>query len=163
MIHIRPHIDASQFVSVRQFRAASTKAHSKMGEYWHSELLPKHFHRDAKTKYGHKPRSTKYLARKKGLAASQRQLKQGGTVQRGGEVDNVFTGFMERMLKGVGVVRAYPTRVSVNMTGPRYVTMRVFQSNQPDKFKEISTTTEQERVMLAEVVDKVLEQQAAGW
>lgn len=186
MIHISPKMSAKDFVSERQWNKAKLGAHDAIGKKWHSEMLPSHFHKGAPEKYGHAKRSSSYLKRKRIMAAKQKRLPGGGTVQRGGQIDNVYSGDMERSLKRVGVIRAYPSRATVTMSGPRYMTMRVFEGNradavtkgwtygkgktfsqragkQPDKVKEITTTTEQERKILAEAADVVFERHAAGW
>jgi len=126
-------------------------------------MLPDHFKKSTQGKYGYAKRSPKYLARKKKRWASRRPLKNGQYIEGSGETDNVLTGDMRDMLTRSNIVRAFPTRVSVNMEGPRYMTMRVYKANQPDKLKEISTTTQQERELLAKVMDRSLEQSAAGW
>lgn len=163
MIHIRPSIDASHFVTVRKFRAAATVANSELGREWHSTMLPDHFKKGTQDKYGYAKRKPRYVAWKKKKWASRRPLKNGQYVEGSGETDNVLTGDMRDTLTRGNIVRAFPTRVSVNMEGPRYMTMRVYKSNQPDKLKEISTTTQQERELLAKVMDRSLEQSAAGW
>ena len=190
MIHIKASMSDKDFVNVREYKKAMLDVHDAIGKKWHADMLPRHFYRGARQQYGHKQRSMAYVEKKKRMAARRQRIKgadgQVGFVQRGGEVDNVFTGNLEKMLKRVSVIRAYPSRVTVNMTGPRYVTMRAFQGNraeavakgwkygkgkaisatagqQPDKIKELTATTEQERRELAEIADKTLERAAAGW
>lgn len=190
MIHIKITTSDKDFVSVREYKKAMVEVHDAMGKKWHADMLPRHFHRGARQQYGHKPRSKGYIEKKRRMAARRQQIRgvdgQGGYVQRGGEVDNVFSGNLEKMLKRVSTIRAFPSRVTVNMTGPRYVTMRAFQGNrseavakgwkygkgkaisltagqQPDKIKELTATTEQERRELAEIADKTLQRAAAGW
>ncbi len=185
MSHISVKMSAKDFVSERQWGKAKLASHDAIGKKWHSDMLDEHFHRGAAEKYGHAKRSSAYLKWKRIKAAKQQKLRGGGTVQRGGVVDNVYSGEMERTLKRVGVIRAYPNRATVTMTGPRYMTMRVMDNKaeavangwtygkgkkfsqragkQPDKVKELTTTTEAERKELAEVADKIIERHAAGW
>lgn len=186
MIHIKPKLTAKDFVSEREWNRAKIDCHQAIGKKWHTDMLDKHFHADAPSKYKHAPRSANYLKWKRIKAAKQRRLPGGGTVQRGGRIDNVYSGEMEKSLKRVGVIRAYPSRATLTMSGPRYMTMRVFTGDradavskgwtygkgkkfsqragkQPDKVKEITTTTEAERNELAAVADKQLERHAAGW
>lgn len=185
-IHVSVKTKSGDFIDQKAYKRAQVKAHDAMGKHWHTEQLSSHFKRNAAQQYQHAPRSKGYLKRKKIYAAKQVKLPQGGTVQRGGEVDNVYSGSMEKMLQRVGVIRAAQTKVSVNMQGPRYMTMQVFDGDrqrairegwkygrgksfsqragrQPDKLKEISTTTRNEREELAEIADKILEREAAGW
>lgn len=163
MIHIRPTIDDKHFVTARKFRAAATIANNKAGQEWHAEMLPDHFKKDAQKKYNYQRRTSKYLAWKKKKWASRRPLKNGQYIEGSGETDNVLTGDMRDLLTRTAVVRGYPTRVTVQMDGPRYITMRVYKSNQPKKLEEIQTTTPQERERLAKVMDDSLEHSAAAW
>jgi hypothetical protein len=146
MILIKSTVTVDKFASKRAWQRGMRQAHAEQGEYWHTKILPKHFEPGAGAKYGHKPRSDKYQRRKKKLAAA-------GKVKYGGMVDNVATGRMETMLKGMGVFRAFPTRVTVYMTGPRYITMRPYETNQPDKAKEITALTAQEISDLENVLE----------
>lgn len=183
--HISTTITAKDFPSERQWNRAKQDAHDAIGKKWHGDMLEQHFYKSAASKYNHEARSAGYLTRKKKMAARGIKIPGGGYVQRGGVVDNVYSGAMAKMLKGVGVIRSYPSRVTVTMQGPRYMTMRVMNNKaqaaakgwkygqgksfsqtagkQPDKIKEISTTTEAERKELATVADHILERHAAGW
>lgn len=164
MIHIKPKLSDKEFVSRRAYVRSMTKAHEEIGKEWHTNMLPQHFTKGAASKYKHKARGTKYLKWKRKKWESRRPLKKSGKyVKMGGEVDNVLTGDMKEMLTRVGVIRAFPSRTTVSMTGPRYVTMRNYKMNQPDKGQEIETTTTQEREQLASIADKTLEREAAGW
>lgn len=161
MIHIMPKMSDKEFTSRRAYTRAMTKAHEEVGKEWHTNMLPQHFTKEAAGKYKHKKRGTKYLKWKRKKWESRRPLKNGKYVKQGGEVDNVLSGDMKEMLMRVGVIRAFPTRTTVSMTGPRYVTMRNYKMNQPDKGQEIETTTREERERLADVADRSLEEAAA--
>lgn len=149
MLLIRTTISQENFPSKRAWDRARTRAHADQGSHWHQHLLPKHFQPDAKTRYQHKPRTEKYIKRKKRLAKI-------GKVKYGGEVDNVATGFMERILTSSASIRAYPSRVTVGMPGPRYINMRPHKSNQPDKAAEIIRVTDAEAKELEKVLDDSL-------
>ena len=137
------------------------KAHEDVGDYWHEKMLPKHFKPGASQKYKHAARTPGYLKKKERLAAR-------GTVKRvsGQLQDNVFTGRMRADLKRSRIVRGYPSRTTITMHGPRYVTMRVHKSNQPDKAKEITTITPEEEqeltVYFMERVEYYLAKYRAG-
>lgn len=125
------------------------EVHKQMGRFWHNELLPPHFTRTAKSKYRHKLRTIGYRKKKKKLAEK-------GIVKGGGEVDNLFTGLLKESLEGVGTVKAYPKRATIRMTGPRYITMRPYRSNQPDKAGEILRVTRGEADEIAKVGERTL-------
>lgn len=145
------------FPSVRSFRAAMTKANSAAGDYWHEHILPRHFTREARHRYHHKPRTSKYLARKQGMAFAGRQI-QGHGIKYGGQIDNVLTGRGEDALRAGATTRAYPTRVTISMVGPYYMTMRPFRSNQPNKGAEVTFVSGDEVLELAEVMNFELQE-----
>lgn len=130
-------------------------AHRIVGEHWHHDILPDHFTAKARYRYRHKLRTRKYQREKERAGTSGRPYRKGmGAVVMGGQVDNVLTGYMMDQLKSAKAIRAFPTRVTVRMFGPRYITMRPYQSNQPDKAKEIVTTTEEQKKTLARLFEQ---------
>lgn len=133
--------------SIRAWRGITRAAYEEAGAHWHREILPRHFTPDAKGRYRHQERTRKYLIRKLRLASI-------GKVEGGGLIDNVFTGQMRRLLLGVGVVRAFPSRFSITMPGPRYVAMKPFKSNQPNKAAEIITVTPDEDREISQIVGR---------
>lgn len=155
MIRIRSKIIETRppEVSIRNWRRITRDAHAEMGALWHREMLPKHFQQNARAIYKHKVRSKKWTSRKRALARRGR-LGNGRAVQKGGLVDNVFTGLLEDSLKSSATIRAFPSRVTIRMNGPRYISMRPFHSNQPDKAAEITTTTKAEAIQLAKVLNQ---------
>ncbi len=136
--------------------ALSKRAHGRVmragwaaiGAYWHKEYLPKHFEAGAFQRYGYQPRSNKWRRRKVGLARA-------GKVIKGGQVDLVATGTMEKLLESVGLVRAYPTRASIKMIGPRYVTLRP-KGTQPNKYAEATRVLPGEVRILGGVFERAL-------
>lgn len=99
---------------VRQIQTATYRA---IADRWQTKWLPRHFTRRAREIYGYRKRSKKWQARK------EREAKHGGNVKKGGRVDLVYRGLAERLFSKKHAIRAFPTRASVNMHGPRYVTM----------------------------------------
>ena len=154
--------NAKSFVSEREYTRAMSAVHQAVGIEWQSKMLPLHFKKSAQAKYAYKPRTSKYLEWKKKKWKQRRPMKNGQYVEGSGETDLVLSGDMRDMMLGPAVIRAFPTRVSINLTGPRYMTMRT-NSNQPDKLLEVATTTERERVELAKVAETAFERMAAGW
>lgn len=140
--------------TVRQWRDLLKASHADMGQHWHQKMLPRHFEPGARERYGYKPRTRKYAIRK------NRDYTR-GKATAASNVDLVYTGFLRRSLSTVATIRAFPTRVTIQMTGPRYVTMRVHNSNQPDKAAEVTAVTRDEAdelsALLAEGVTRRLD------
>lgn len=175
-------MDQPPEMSARQWRQITKAALEKLAAKWHKDILPQHFTRAAPQKYRHQPRTAGYLKRKRRAAgrAGVRHMGQIVRVKYGGLIDNVFTGELERRVKQLAAIRATPTRVTLKLTGPRYMTMRRFAGNkaeavakgwtygrgkkfkatgkgsglQPDKAREITTVTEQELVLLTSFLNR---------
>lgn len=145
-------------VSKRRWNAATKAGFEAVGAMWHEEMLPDHFLASASSRYHYRPRSRAYLARK---------LKGGH-----GRDPLVYRGLMKELLTSSRITRAFPTRVTIRMIGPRYVTMRTISGlaqnvqakirasrsakaltrtgSQPDKSKELTTVTSAERRLLGQ-------------
>lgn len=136
-------------VSKRAWSAATKAGFAAAGKLWHRVMLPQHFKPGAGMKYGYRPRSTKYLE------AKLRAGKSGRAVD-GGRSPLVYTGLMRDLLTNHPIYRAYPTRVTVRMPGPRYVGMRVFKANQPNKAAELTKVTPGEKRDLAAVIKRTI-------
>lgn len=172
-ILIKIRMERPPEVAVRRWNEITRAGHEEEGRHWHQKMLPEHFKPYAKFKYRHRRRTRKYLDRKLKLA-------QAGKVLEGGQIDNVAKGAMRRAIQSTGVVRAFPSRVSIKMIGPRYMTFRSiadldeetkkkiragrvgkgkFSGDQPDKPKELLTVTAPEEKKLAEVLGGSVERQ----
>ena len=125
----------------RKFARCAKEAYAEMGSLWHDKILPLHFYSRAKHRYSYAPRSMKYRMRRnvKGIEA---------------DVDLVFSGAMRTQMQQFATIRAFPTRATVNVQAPPYMTLRPNTTNfgsakrerlggstQPDKFKELSALT----------------------
>jgi hypothetical protein len=162
--------------------------HAAVGEVWHKEVLPEHFTTKAKFKYRHERRKPGYVKRKMAAAAAGRGISRQNPqpVLMGGQVDNVVTGTMMAELKRQRTVRAFPTRVTITIYGPQYMSARTFtgdakraiaegwtygkgkkfsrySGNQPDKRKEITTTTIEERKRLSQVLTDTVASDLAAY
>ena len=138
----------------RRWEKIMSNAHADMGDYWHKHFLPKHFQPGARSKYAYEPRSKDYLQRKAYLASQGRTFKGRGPIQQGGKVDLVFTGEMAKQLISRNTIRAYPTRATVVMMGPNYLTTRFHKKRQPNKAVEVTKVTNDEAEKLAEVMGR---------
>ena len=121
-----------------------------MGETWQKDVLPQRFMPGAR--YPHRPRSAKYLKQKENAARR-------GVAIFGGTVVNVYTGRMMLKLLAGGMVRAFPSRVSITKSGTRYIDMRVYKANQPDKWNELATLKRSEANLLSRAFRRTYEKQ----
>jgi hypothetical protein len=129
-----------------KWREICRKAWYIVGEYWFRNFLKKHFTTQAKHTYKHKPRSKRWLDTKEKLA------KRGKAIM-GGQVDNVLTGDAMRQITSQAVIRGFPTRVKVSVFAPSYFRIRFKAgSSQPNKKREIITTTDEEQRILKKLM-----------
>lgn len=146
------------------WRDICRNAHQAMGEHWHQNILPDHFTEKARYRYRHKLRSFRYRLRKERLAAAGKPYAKGGApILMGGKVDNVLTGYMQKQLESSKTIQAFPSRVTIKMFGPRYITMRAYKKDGPDKGKEITTVTNDQRKELAKVFQTSIDDQLASY
>jgi hypothetical protein len=132
-----------------RFREMTRGAYRDVGEYWVQHYLQGHFDVGAGQKYGYKFRSRAYRDRKDRLRAAGRPFTKGGAPVIGGsEQPNVLTGYMRREMSRNIVIRGFPTRCTVIMYGPKYLTTRFFKKAQPNKPAELTKLrTEEIRVL----------------
>lgn len=149
-IVIRTQIVQPPGLSQRKHRAFAKEAHRAMGQTWQHDVLPPRLMPGAR--YPHRPRSAKYLRQKENAA-------QRGVAIFGGQVVNVYTGRMMLKLLAGGMVRAFPTRVSISKSGTRYIDMRVYKANQPDKWNELATLKRSEAKLLSRTFTRSYERQ----
>lgn len=140
--------------SKRAWNAATKAAFQAAGKVWHERFLPDHFKPGAAAQYGYRPRSRKYLEAK--LRAGKK-----GKAEDGGTSPLVYTGLMRDLLTNHPIYRAYPTRVSIRMPGPRYVGMRVFKANQPNKGAEVTKVLPSQKQQLAAVIKSTIRAELA--
>jgi hypothetical protein len=170
------------------WRAILRKGHQDVGDAWHTKILPEHFTARARAKYRHRLRRLRYDKRKREIAASGRpwSRQNPNPVILAGAVDNVLTGFMMKQLQQSKTVRAFPSRVTITMYGPTYISANTFtgnakqamqegwtygkgkkfsakSGNQPDKRREITTVTQEEKRMLAGVLEQSVSEQLAAY
>jgi hypothetical protein len=118
-IRIESVYDEHPDLSRRELHRVMRAAHRAMGVKWAIELLPEHFEPGAGNVFGYAKRTEKWLRRKE-------RLKAAGRAEGGREDDLVFTGRLRRevLLTARFNINAYPTRVTIRMSGPVYFTLR---------------------------------------
>jgi hypothetical protein len=154
LIHIQ--YEQPPEVSKRKWREFMRAGMADMGAQWHTEILPKHFTQRARTKYGHKKRGAEYNL-------SKRRRAKHGVVKQGGRVDNVFSGTMRKALEQMSTIRAFPSRATLQMRGPNYISMRPKDSKQPHKAREITTVTQDEEKKLSETLNETVGRKLAAY
>jgi hypothetical protein len=139
------------------WRHITRGAYEAVGRYWVQTYLKGHFEIGAAEKYRYAFRSRGYRDRKDRAFAAGRPMQKGGApVIAGSNQPNVLTGYMRREMMRNVVIRGFPTRCTVYMYGPAYLTTRFFKKAQPDKAKEITTVRSDEARQLARVLEQEL-------
>lgn len=134
-------------LSIRQQRRIRKDAYRAMGLMWQRKFMRRHFSSGNRRRYGHRARRPGYLKRKQFFGRKGRDP-QGRPVKKRGHVDLVYTGTMERMLRRPQVVRGYPSRCTIRMQGPFYVSMRPKDPQKPHKAAEVLNVTVAEQQQL---------------
>jgi hypothetical protein len=140
--------------TVRAWREIRRTAIAEAAHHWHREMLPGHFAPNARARYRYQSRTGRYMQRK-------RQLAQRGIVREGGSSDLVFSGLLRDTVTRFATIRHFPTRATLQMTGPRYITMRPRASGRPHLAAEVTTVLKGESDQLARIVEKSLQEQLA--
>jgi hypothetical protein len=142
-------MDKPGYFSVRAWRTALKAAHEAEGRTWRDRFLKLHFERQGKGRYQYQPRSRRYLIEKAALARI-------GRCEEGGQADLVLTGLMREYILTTPQIRAYPTRVTITMAGPRYLTMNP-KPPKPNMAREVCAVTDDERSELSRVLRQTLD------
>lgn len=155
MIILRAKITETKPLDVARdaWRVITRGAFQDVGEYWVKNFLPGHFEQGAGQKYGYQFRSKAYRERKDRAFAAHRPMQKGGApVIAGSDRPNVLTGYMQQQALETNTVRGFPSRATVTIYGPAYLSTRFFKKRQPDKGKEITTVRNDEVVILNRVL-----------
>jgi len=131
-------------IGVKRLNQITKKAFSDVGAYWHDRQLLDAFAPGAAYRHQHQPRSRKWQQKKIRLAAV-------GHCAEGGTRDLVFSGMTRRSVQEYATIRAFPRRATVNMVGPRYISMQPKNPNMPNMGQEITHLTEGQRQRLMKV------------
>lgn len=148
---IRATITGEGLLSKRAHNRVMTGVMGDVGAAWKKTMLPRHFRSGAATKYGYQRRTNAWQRRKmrSPVRASDAHL------------PLVYTGTLRRMVKRDANVRAFPTRATVNLPGPKYLTSRPNPTgrgrNRPNMGNEITTVTADEVHELDVIAEKSYE------
>jgi hypothetical protein len=140
--------------SKRAVNRIAKKVHQVAAHYWHKFILPRHWQKGAKKRYDHRTRTPAYRRRK--LYAFLYGT--GGALGKpqAPDRDLLWSGAMKRELRKFRTIRAYPTRFSVRMHGPRYIGMRPMNTNMPNLGAEVTTVTDDEQIEVARTAEDAL-------
>lgn len=138
-------------LSKRAMRELTRDGFREVGQMWQREMLPDHFDPSRQRKYKFRRRGSKYIERKRRDAERDK-------ARKGGRALLVRSGLMEQLLEREQRVRAFPTRATVMIPGPRYVSMRP-RGNRPNLGAEATAVTSGETKRLAKRFDEHVTQQ----
>lgn len=110
-------------------------AFQEIGEFYHREILKKHFRPSAKFEYQHQARNEKYLRRKRIIGVGQ-----------GKRDDNVLFGKTRRFLFHTPRIKATSTGVTIRMDAPLY--FRQTPAGQPDQVAEVLRISQIDRRLI---------------
>lgn len=144
VIHVETTIEGE--IPARQLREMSRASHREAGEHWQRSMLPKHFQSGAAKRYGYKRRSPKYVKSKPNRPG----------VKKGGRVPLVLTGLTELLMRRRQIVKAFPTRATLDIPGPRYVAMRRKDPRLPNLGEEITAVDQRDETELTALYDRRL-------
>jgi len=127
-----------------------------VADYWHKNILPRHFERGARRRYKHQPRKRRYSEIKVKLA-------RGGSVPdpvtgkpvfaavvKGGLVDIAFEGKTEEKSERNRTIRVTRNGFVLKMIVPNYIVQRR-KTSYPNMKREISTITREEAMLLGRI------------
>ena len=148
-LHIQIDTTRPPDIGARKWSDFSKTAMRAAADVWHTKFIETHFRPAAKYKYRYARRTSKYTDRKQALARV-------GKAARGGQVDLVYTGTLEKQMLRRGILRIFPTRFVLSKPAGSYITDRP-RGGRPNMVKEITTVVPSE----AEAMAKAYQEAAA--
>ncbi|MGE0605549.1 MAG: hypothetical protein AB7O62_00380 [Pirellulales bacterium] len=129
-------------ITVREWPQILRESHEEVGRFWHEKILPRHFGPGAERVYHYRRRTKKYRDYK---AESGH-----------GTVDLVWSGTLQTSLTEHATVKGFPSRVRVEMNGPKYIPKRPRTNKQPPLYEEVTRVTKTERKELAAILKQAI-------
>lgn len=143
--------DPPDALSARAVRRMNRAGYQAVGEYWHENFAPLHFKPGASQRYGYQPRKETYLKSKQAKARSQKPVNRAGyRVREGGTQELVYTGQLRKLVTDYARIRSFPTRLTVELVGPKYLRGRV-KPGHPDIAGEVTAVSPAEIEELSHV------------
>jgi len=142
--------DAHPDLVRRELHEVTRMAHYAMGQVWATQLLPEHFQPSATQAFGYQPRTAKHNKHKRALAAI-------GQAEDGGTSPLVVSGRLRRaLLRARHMIRAYPTRVTIDLVGPKYWKYRRWPGS-PDMVREVLAMSPRHEQIVGQAGDRGFE------
>lgn len=134
----------------RELHEVTRMAHYAKGQVWATELLPEHFRPSATAAFGYQQRTFKHNKHKRALAAI-------GKAEDGGTSPLVVSGRLRRdLLRAKHMIRAYPTRVTIDLVGPKYFGYRRWPGS-PDMVREVKAMSARHEQIVGRAGDRGFE------
>lgn len=143
VLHFEISTERPPDVMARKWSDLSKEGMQDVADEWQQKILPLHFEPFAAAKYGYQPRKQSTVKRKRGLSRR-------GKVEKGGNVSLVHSGDLEKQMQRAGVVRVYPTRVTVIKPAGSYITDRP-RGDRPNMMRELLTVLDSESRRLGQI------------
>lgn len=134
-------------LTVREFGELKQRTWKAAGQYWSKVMLPRHFQKSAHNTYRYQPRSPKYLKRKERMAER-------GKAEKGGTTDLVLSGDLEQKVKDHVFIRTYPSRMTMKLIGPSYLTSKP-KGSRPNMGQELFAISDGEWKMITRRMQRV--------
>jgi hypothetical protein len=128
-------------VSTRAWKEICRETMAEVGRHWFESFLRLHFREGAAARYGYQPRTAKYIRSK--IKAAKK-----GKALAGGVVPLLYTGDLREEVQGYVYVRAFPTRATLTLHGPKYLSMTP-RGSRPNMGQEITAVSDEERFQMA--------------
>lgn len=138
----------------RELHEVTRLAHYAMGRKWAEDLLAEHFLPSASSIFGYQPRSAKWLKRKRLLVAIGQADPDAATSPL------VFRGRLRAALLRTArnAIRAYPTRVTIDLIGTEYFTARPRRPGRPNFHREVTAMSPRHERLVGDSADRGFEQ-----
>lgn len=140
-LHIEIDTTRPPDIGARKWSDFSKVAMQAAADLWHEKFIWTHFQPSSRYTYRYSRRAPDTIKRKK-----QRAIK--GQVKKGGSVDLVWTGTLERQMLRRGILRIFPTRFVLSKPAGSYITDKP-RGSRPNMVREITTTVPREQEAMA--------------
>jgi hypothetical protein len=143
----------------RELHEVTRTAMYAMGRTWAVDLLPEHFEPGAGRIFNYQPRQAKYLRKKNMQFELGLRATTGQPVVGSGGQDLVYTGRLRDALlrTAKNLVRAFPSRVNIDLVGTEYFTDRPRNLARPNLAKEVRIVSPRHERILGEAADRGFE------
>jgi hypothetical protein len=139
-------------VSIRRWRTISRDGMAQAGFLYEGTYKHRHFEEGAAARYGYQPRTAAHRMKKARMVAPK-SFKISPDANR----DLIMSGLLRKAIKMRHAVRAFPTRVTVNMPSPNYAQMKPRRPNMPNLGAEIAATSTDEQLEMETAIQTSIE------